>query len=365
MYCTKCGQENPDNVQVCQACGAALISSSAQAPGIGVKSSGMAIAAFVLGILSIFTCALTAIPAIILGIVSLVRIEKSGGSLTGRGFAIAGIVVPAVTLPLIALLMGIMMPALARTRQLAFRMVCGTNLAGIGKAMQIYANDYDGAYPRSGGKNSRWASHIPDWRANNRFGAYDVFATGEGGTANITSCFYLLVKYCEVTPKSFICKGDAGATEFNPFDENAGNIELIDLWDFGPEPSKHCSYSYHMPFGLYALTTESDPGMAVATDRNPWQSSPAATAPAFPNRYNPDGGKEAIKAGNAIVHQKDGQNVLFMDGHVAFEKRPFCGINDDNIYTFWDSGDIRIGSTPLIGSEPKNRVDSLLVNNGP
>ena len=141
MYCTKCGTQNSDDAQVCSACGAALISSSAQAPCIGVKSSGMAIAALILGILSIFTCAITAIPAIILGIVSLVRIEKSGGSLTGRGFAIAGIVVPAVALPVIALLMGIMMPALARTRQIALRMVCGTNLSGIGNAMLIYSND--------------------------------------------------------------------------------------------------------------------------------------------------------------------------------------------------------------------------------
>jgi hypothetical protein len=362
MYCTKCGTENTNDARVCHACGAALISSSAQALGIGVKSSGMAIAAFVLGILSIFTCALTAIPAIILGIVSLVRIEKSGGSLTGRGFAIAGIVVPAVALPLIALLMGIMMPALARTRQLAFRMVCTTNLAGIGKAMLIYANDYDDAFPRSGGKNCYWGRSISDWQASNRYAAYGLSADGNGGQANISSCFYLLVKYCEVTPKSFICKGDAGATEFNPADDGAGNNDLIDFWDFGIEPSTHCSYSYHMPFGLYALSIESDPGMAVAADRNPWQDSPAYTARPMMGFFNPDGGREAVKYGNAIAHQQEAQNVLFVDCHVGQEKRSFCGINNDNIYTFWDGGDIRIGSPPVIGSQPTSRLDSLLVH---
>jgi prepilin-type processing-associated H-X9-DG protein len=324
----------------------------------------MAIAAMVLGILGIFTCGLTAIPAIILGIVSLVRIEKSGGSLTGRGFAIAGIVAPCVMLPLIALLMGIMMPALARTRQVAFRMVCGTNLAGIGKAMQIYANDYNGAYPRSGGKDSIWKWRITDWQANNRFGAFNISPDGSGGTANITSSFYLLVKYCEVTPKSFICKSDTGAKEFNPVNTAADDKELIDFWDFGFKPSTHCSYSYHMPFSQYALKTESDPGMAVAADRNPWQNSPSYTAKTM-GFFNPDGGREAVKAGNAIAHQEDGQNVLFMDGHVGFEKIPFCGVNDDNIYTSWDGGDIRIGSPPVIGgSEPSNRLDSLLVHDG-
>ncbi|MFO7906770.1 MAG: hypothetical protein R6U98_29210, partial [Pirellulaceae bacterium] len=44
---------------------------------------------------------------------------------------------------IIALLMGIMMPALARVRQMAYRMLCGTNLSGLGKVMLIYANDND------------------------------------------------------------------------------------------------------------------------------------------------------------------------------------------------------------------------------
>jgi prepilin-type processing-associated H-X9-DG protein len=46
-----------------------------------------------------------------------------------------------------ALGMGILMPALARTRQLAFRMTSGTNLSGIGKACVIYAEDHDGKLP--------------------------------------------------------------------------------------------------------------------------------------------------------------------------------------------------------------------------
>ena len=143
MYCTKCGAQNSDDAQVCSACGAALISSSIQAPSVGVKTSGMAIAALVLGILGIFTCALTAIPAIILGIVSLVRIEKSGGSLTGRGFAIAGIIVPAVALPVIALLMGIMMPALSSVREQAKRAVCHNNLRQLTLAWIMYSDEND------------------------------------------------------------------------------------------------------------------------------------------------------------------------------------------------------------------------------
>jgi len=283
-----------------------------------------------------------------------------------KGFTLVELL---VVIAIIALLMGILMPALARVRQIAFRMVCGTNLSGIGKAMLIYANDYEDELPRSGGRNSTWAQQIPQWDALNRFGAYGVGTDGSGGTANISSCFYLLVKYAEVTPKSFICKGDSGATEFKPSEYGIVDRDLIDLWDFGEyrdetdNPSAHCSYSYHVPFGLYALTTSSEPGMAVAADRNPWMDSPGTTAKDI-SLFDPDGGKEAIQIGNAVAHQEDAQNVLFLDIHVSQEKRPFCGINDDNIYTLWDGGDIRKGQMPVIGDVPGGRLDSLLVHDG-
>jgi prepilin-type N-terminal cleavage/methylation domain-containing protein len=298
---------------------------------------------------------------------------------TKRGFTLVELL---VVIAIIALLMGILMPALSRVRQLAFRLTCGTNLSGIGKAMLIYANDYEDELPRAGGRNTTWGGmSTTGWAAADRRTAFGLAADGSGGKATISSCFYLLIKYSEVTPKSFVCKGDAGTTEFK-LSEMTGlpnpSFELIDAWDFGPptESYKHCSYTYHVPFGLYALTTSNEPSVAIAADRNPWLKSPAAEAAKW-NEFRPDvpysggatGTSDTAKKGNAIAHQNDGQNVLFLDSHVEFAKRAYCSIEDDNIYTIsrglTGGADIYgVGGVLPTGPncKPANRKDSLLVH---
>jgi prepilin-type N-terminal cleavage/methylation domain-containing protein len=287
-----------------------------------------------------------------------------------KGFTLVELL---VVIAIIALLMGILMPALARVRQLAFRMTCGTNLSGIGKAMLIYANDYEDELPRAGGRNSTWNTLGQGWMAEDRYTAFGVTpGSNDGGRASISSCFYLLVKYAEVTPKSFVCKGDTGTSEFTLADENnlpSTDFELIDAWDFGSDPTDNCSYSYHMPFGQYALTTSSEPGLAVASERNPWIKSPAAEAKTDFASFIPDispfnGTTEQALVGNAISHQGDGQNVLFLDSHVGFEKRSYCSLEDDNIFTYSTDtvrGNAK-GEIPNTSSTPRNRKDSLLVH---
>ncbi len=359
MHCPKCGKENPDDAQICQSCSALLTQAPVTAERPIVKTSGLAIAALVLGILSVFTCGITAIPAVILGIISIVQIEKSGGRLTGRGFAIVGTTVAAVVLFLIVLLR-----PLARVRQIAFRKVCETNLSGIGMGMLIYVNDWEDEFPRAGGLSSKWGP-TPNWQADNRTDAYGLMG-GADGQASISASLYLSFKYyAYVGPKQYVCKGDSGATEFKPAEYGVRDKDLIDLWDFGPNPSKHCSYSYHMLYGPYVLTTaSSQPGMAIAADRNPWIDTPAVKARDF-SLFKWDGNTRQQKAGNTFAHGGEGQNVLFVDGHAALEKRSFCGVNDDNIYTYWDGPDIQRGAAPVLSSQPADKLDSLLVHDPP
>lgn len=267
------------------------------------------------------------------------------------------------------LLLAILPPVLRRARTDAARETCRANLARIGKAMLVYARDYDDALPRSGGRASVWGE-VYLWNGNDRYSAFGLAADDTGGKASISSCFYLLVKYMELQPKDFICPGDAGTTEFKLADlpNLPKHLQLTDAWDFGPESYKHCSYAYHLPFGLCALTLRSDPRMPVAADRNPWLRSPAGDAKFIAN-FKPDtdlymGIPAQGRYGNSRSHGEDGQNVLFLDGHVSFKERSYCGLDDDNIYLVASVADrgSPMGMVPTLTSQPMNRKDSVLVH---
>ncbi len=384
MYCPKCNKENPDDARVCQFCNASITDTLESKQPVTVTISKLASFSLICALCgsALTLPALIAITSprvlsprsewvvltflisicilaisLILGIISIVRIGKSGGKITGRAFAVASVLVA-----VFAGLLPVWFIILRQPRCTAFRMICGTNLSRIGKAMLIYSNDYNDELPRAGGPNGRWVARLSWWAADNLRDAYGLSdPNATEGRASVSASLYLLVKYAEVTPKSFVCKEDFGTTEFKPAKYGVDDKKLIDLWDFGPNPPNHCSYSYHMPYGPYALTTSSEPGLAVAAEPSPWMKAPAANPKNIAD-FDPDGDREKIKAGNAVTHKREGQNVLFMDSHVGFEKISFCGINDDNIYTYWDGPDIRRGAFPVLGSQPADRLDSMLVN---
>ena len=149
MYCSKCGVQNSEEATLCVNCGSVLGAPVAQpAGGMEAQTCGLAIASLVMGVLSIFCSIVLALPAIICGIIALVKISKSQGQLKGNGLAIAGIAVPVVvTVVITPLMLAILMPALAKTKHIAMRVVCGTNLKGLSTAMTVYMNDYDDQYP--------------------------------------------------------------------------------------------------------------------------------------------------------------------------------------------------------------------------
>jgi hypothetical protein len=77
------------------------------------------------------------------------------------------------------------------------------------------------------------------------------------------------------------------------------------------------------------------------------------------------------KSANSACHQFEGQNVLFNDSHVAFEKTPVVGLQNDNIYRYWtltsptECDRMKGGETPKMvtgNTAPKDDEDAYLVN---
>jgi len=157
MICSKCGKENPEGALQCAVCGALLTQAQPGAqPVRPARTSGLAIAALVLGILGLFTCGVTAVIGVVLGIIALVQISRSKGQLGGEVVAIVGLSLAgmlAVVLPITA---AILYPVFARAREAAKTQICLANEHQLALAAISYANQHDGMLPPA----DKWSDAI-------------------------------------------------------------------------------------------------------------------------------------------------------------------------------------------------------------
>jgi prepilin-type processing-associated H-X9-DG protein len=107
----------------------------------------MAIVSLVLGVLGIVTAGLTGLIGLVLGIMSLVKINRSAGSLQGRGLAIAGICVSGFWVMMIPIMAAMVFPVFARARESAKKAICLSNVKNICIALEMYAADHDNHLP--------------------------------------------------------------------------------------------------------------------------------------------------------------------------------------------------------------------------
>ncbi len=306
-----------------------------------------------------------------------------------RGFTLVELL---VVIAIIALLMGILMPALAKVKQIAYRMMCGSNLSGIGRAMLVYANSWDEDYPLAGGTGAYWgdSGSIYIWTGDTELDAFSL-----SPAATVTANLYLLVKWEDVQPRQFICKGDVGTSALKLSKANVpSDFEVTDGWDFGgsqtlaggPHPGISCSYSSQMPFigatttQSYVINALSHPGSPLCADRSPYYDINAEvridSSLAHPASQWTVGTvteyRDKDRKVNSACHQFEGQNVLFNDHHVSFEKYPNVGINEDNIYLYWpnptpNTYDREVGWEQdklfnLGDNDPQDLRDAFLVN---
>lgn len=110
------------------------------APAIQQKN-GLATAGLVCGILSPFLCAATAIPAIVLGHISLSKIKSSGGTLPGSKASVWALILGYGTfllIPIIAVLAGLTAPLVMKNLEEGQLIACQSNVRLIGSALVSY-----------------------------------------------------------------------------------------------------------------------------------------------------------------------------------------------------------------------------------
>jgi hypothetical protein len=127
LTCSKCGATLADNSRFCANCGNSVLEPQTASqqfappppvpgPVVAPQTSGKAIASLICSIVNVFPLCVI---AIILGHISLSQIGKSAGRLTGRGLAIAGLVLGylgLVAIPFILIVAAIAIPNLLRAR---------------------------------------------------------------------------------------------------------------------------------------------------------------------------------------------------------------------------------------------------------
>ncbi len=330
---------------------------------------------------------------------------------TRRGFTLIELL---VVVAIIALLISILLPSLAKAREQARRIACASNLKSIANACLLYAEGNAGRLPCEqrpamlnlvsngcyvGGNDS-----FPDLRVqsgSNLYSGVNFF----GSQCNLRQYYRLLMGGARayLQPKQFLCptatnvrqhKRDGTSVEYH---SDPANLAKTDpYYDFcgsetSTDKSEMTEFSFSFQIVLLGnqdpdepgvergsiLTNTQDPRKALGADRNPYSNSvdsPSGTTSVGADgvkgygRYDyspsattgfplpPAAGTVSkpqdllVKNANSRNHKQDGQNVVYLDGHAKWSNFPLAGADEDCIWMTL-TNDKKMHRIPLTGSQ--------------
>ena len=216
-----------------------------------------------------------------------------------------------------------LLPSLTRAREQARRTSCKNNLKQLGIACLIYANDYGGTFPTGQG------SHLADLTL--------LLSKGYGKDPNMFECPSASWEAQQfVDGETFTLGTEIGAWGQAAFSWDAiyyghttfakatsaysyDNQKRDDDWPM-------CAYMADRQYGMDDDWYAEDTNYQYADDID-WEVP-----------VNGGDGYWSPFDNNSPNHKYEGQNVLYVDGHVAWAGTPTCGFKGDNIY-YWEGTD--------------------------
>ncbi len=229
-----------------------------------------------------------------------------------------------VVIAIIALLISILLPSLSRARELSKRTVCSANLRGIGQAMYIYAQDDPQVFPTIGPRTATGNIRVfgqqplasqPPANGNHQDRGPQNPQTLVTGVGSPTVDMWTVIRANNTTPKQFICPSTIDTPD--PAQDTTVYYDFLH-WQF-------LSYAYQNQHDTdrRVIGTSSEPNIPFMADANPYGKGGVNGAP---NSINQD--RISPFRGNSTNHtNREGQNILFQDGHVDFEKGPDAGLS--------------------------------------
>jgi len=249
-----------------------------------------------------------------------------------------------IVIGIISILLGILLPAVEHVRHEAYIDKCASNLRQIGIALAMYEQDNAGNYPRT------VYDPAAALTAGTGVNATDPFKPGGPAANDLTAPLFLLMRSEKLPPAMFICPYN-DETEYVTDSSNlSGRSNFTDY-------KKNLAYSFANPYpnaaaaaAGYRLSNKLTADFAIAADMNPGVDDRSNVF--LVTGHSP---WSELQKANSDNHEKDGQNVLYGDCHVAWNKTPLCGMGHDNIYTS------KSAVSPNVQTSPADATDSVLL----